>query len=66
MGKASITIKKLLVGSFTSNRKFALPRNKKKILRITSILVLASKKASSKNQTLSRLFYSKKLAETIP
>lgn len=45
---------------------FTLLRERKNILSIISILMLVNKRGSSRNQTISRLFYRKKPAKTMP
>ena len=51
--------------SSSANLTSALLKEKKGIPKITSMLMLASKKVSLKNQIFPRLFWSKKLAEAI-
>ena len=66
MGKASVIVYNFQISFFSSaNSTFTLSKNRKGILRTIFMLVLANKKIFSKNQTLFRLSWIKKVAKTI-
>lgn len=66
VGITSVIVYFLQVSSIKLNFTSALLRDKKKISKTTSILVLVSRKIFSKNQIIPRLYYKKNLAKIIP